>query len=183
MSLSPARERQLQLHHDGLTEAPTPPTCRVPYVQGSADLAVSQAIGSNVFNILVALGLPYCIVLAAKGATTAVRLIACPRDAMLIPGAPCAPWRHCLQHVFPSIRRSTIGKLHSCHTRRPCSRFLSAGRHSGSVGERGHPGLRCHGVCCSDCQCTLAHDEMGRLGADCVLWRLCGVASIKCMDL
>ena len=40
--------------------------------QGSADLAVSQAIGSNVFNILAALGLPYCIVLAAKDATIKV---------------------------------------------------------------------------------------------------------------
>lgn len=51
-------------------------SCRACCVQGHGDLAVSNAVGSSVFNILVGLGLPYCIVLSAKHSTVQVRTAA-----------------------------------------------------------------------------------------------------------
>lgn len=42
--------------------------------QGKAGMSVSNALGSNVFNVLIGLGLPYFIVQAARGRPAAVRL-------------------------------------------------------------------------------------------------------------
>ncbi|MBP9820341.1 calcium/sodium antiporter [Candidatus Woesebacteria bacterium] len=40
--------------------------------QGRGDMAVSNAVGSNIFDILVGLGLPWLIILVAKGGSIAV---------------------------------------------------------------------------------------------------------------
>ena len=41
--------------------------------QGKAGMAVANALGSNVFNVLIGLGLPYLIVQAARGRPAEVR--------------------------------------------------------------------------------------------------------------
>ncbi len=48
--------------------------CMFYLPQGKAGMSVSNALGSNVFNVLIGLGLPYFIVQAARGRPAAVRL-------------------------------------------------------------------------------------------------------------
>ena len=143
----------------------------VLWSQGSADLAVSQAIGSNVFNILAALGLPYCIVLAAKDAT--IKVCTC----CSVDDAP----HHCQQHMLTDCSKEMCSTCTAAPRASDRVDAALAGGHARLVAECWHFARCPCRICGRHCWRTLAHHQMWRLRLDRQLWSICGVADFECV--